>query len=40
MTVALLGRSSYAQLGNTFTNWIEHPAIAYRSRPWPTRSPH
>ena len=31
--VALLGRSAGAQLGNTFTNWIEHPAIAYRSHP-------
>lgn len=31
--VVLLGRSGGAQLGNTFTNWIEHPAIAYRSHP-------
>lgn len=31
--VVLLAGSGTAQLGDTFTNWIEHPAIAYRTRP-------
>jgi hypothetical protein len=28
-----LAAESPAQLSDTFTNWIEHPAIAYRTRP-------
>jgi hypothetical protein len=28
-----LATESPAQLSDTFTNWIEHPAIAYRTRP-------
>jgi hypothetical protein len=28
-----LATASPAQLSDTFTNWIEHPAIAYRTRP-------
>lgn len=31
--VLVLERSAAAQLGNTFTNWIAHPAIAYTTKP-------
>src|SRR4029077_3920440 len=31
-SVVLLTRAGAAQLSDTFTNWIQHPAIAYQSR--------
>lgn len=33
LAALVLISTSAAQLGETFTNWIEHPAIAYRTRP-------
>jgi hypothetical protein len=33
VAVVALAPSGLAQLGDTFTNWAAHPAIAYASRP-------